>query len=51
MMDKLLYSAFGGSASKLVMQALGNNKTTKAELDEIRKFLDDQLENKKGERE
>jgi BlaI family transcriptional regulator, penicillinase repressor len=51
MMDKLLNSAFGGSASKLVMQALGNNKTTKAELDEIRKFLDNQLENKKGERE
>lgn len=48
MMNKLLASAFGGSASKLVMQALGNTKTTKAELDEIRKFLDDQIESKKG---
>ncbi len=49
--NKLLDSAFGGSAAKLVMQALGNTRTTKAELDEIRKFLDDQLENEKGENE
>jgi BlaI family transcriptional regulator, penicillinase repressor len=48
MMNKLLDSAFGGSASKLVMQALGNAKTTKAELDEIRRFLDEQMQNKKG---
>ena len=48
MIDKLLDSAFGGSAAKLVMQALGNTKTTRAELDEIKKFLDDQLKNEKG---
>ena len=48
MVDKLLDSAFGGSAAKLVMQALGNKKTTKAELDEIKRFLESQLDNKKG---
>ena len=46
--DKLLDSAFGGSAAKLVMQALGNKKTTKAELDEIKRFLESQLDKKKG---
>lgn len=48
MVDKLLDSAFGGSAAKLVMQALGNKKTTKAELDEIKRFLESQLDKKKG---
>ena len=43
LIDKLMTSAFGGSAMKLVMQALGNKKSTKAEIDEIRAFLD-QLE-------
>lgn len=38
-------SAFGGSAKNLVMQALGQGKPSKEELDEIRAFLD-QLENK-----
>lgn len=38
--DKLLETAFGGSASKLVMQALGGKKTSQKEIDEIRKFLD-----------
>jgi predicted transcriptional regulator len=38
--DKLLETAFSGSASKLVMQALGGRKTTQKEIDEIRKFLD-----------
>jgi BlaI family transcriptional regulator, penicillinase repressor len=36
--------AFGGSAKKLVMQALGQGKTSKEEIEEIRAFLD-QLEN------
>jgi predicted transcriptional regulator len=40
LLDKFLESAFGGSASKLVMQALGNRKTSKKEIEEIRKFLD-----------
>jgi len=43
LIDKLMASAFGGSAMKLVMQALGNKKSTVAELNEIRAFLD-QLE-------
>lgn len=43
LIDKLMASAFGGSAMKLVMQALGNKKSTAAELNEIRAFLD-QLE-------
>lgn len=43
LIDKLMTSAFGGSAMKLVMQALGNKKSTAAELNEIRVFID-QLE-------
>ena len=43
LIDKLMTSAFGGSAMKLVMQALGNKKSTKEEINEIRAFLD-QLE-------
>jgi len=39
----LMDSAFGGSAMKLVMQALGNKKSSVAELKEIREYLD-QLE-------
>lgn len=48
MMDKLLNSAFGGSASKLVMQALGNKQTSREELDQIRTYLDEQLKNREG---
>ena len=44
LIDKIVNSAFGGSASRLVLQALGNHKATQSELDEIRKLLDD-LEN------
>lgn len=33
--------AFGGSAKKLVLQALGNHKTTNEEISEIRKLLDE----------
>jgi len=40
LVDKLLESAFGGSAMKLVMQALGTSKSSKQELDEIREYLD-----------
>ena len=40
MLDKFLDLTFRGSASKLVMQALGNHKATRAELDEIRKLID-----------
>lgn len=44
LLDKIMDTAFGGSASKLVMQALGNRKTSKEEIDEIRELLD-KLEN------
>ncbi len=40
LLDKLLDTAFGGSAMKLVMQALGNRKSSQKELDEIRDYLD-----------
>lgn len=39
LLDSLLVTAFGGSAQKLVIQALGNHKTTVAELQEIKKLI------------
>jgi BlaI family transcriptional regulator, penicillinase repressor len=39
MIDRLLETAFGGSASKLVMQALGNHKTSEEELKEIKALI------------
>jgi len=41
LLDKFLHSAFGGSAMKLVMQALGNHRASKDEISEIRKLLDE----------
>ena len=41
LLDSFLNTAFGGSAMKLVMQTLGNHKTSKDEIDQIRKLLDD----------
>jgi BlaI family transcriptional regulator, penicillinase repressor len=38
---RLIDSVFNGSASQLVMQALGNHKTNKKELDEIKKYLEE----------
>lgn len=40
LLDKILESAFGGSAGKLVMQALGNRKTSKEELKEIKNLVE-----------
>jgi predicted transcriptional regulator len=40
LIDRLLEAAFGGSALKLVQQALGNRKTSREELDQIRNLLD-----------
>ena len=37
--DKMLDLAFGGSASKLVLQTLGSNKTSREELDKIKKMI------------
>ncbi|MDN3205291.1 BlaI/MecI/CopY family transcriptional regulator [Algoriphagus sediminis] len=47
LLKNLMNTAFGGSAQHLVMQALGQEKPSKEELDEIRAFLD-QLEEKKS---
>jgi BlaI family transcriptional regulator, penicillinase repressor len=40
LLDRLLSSAFGGSAMKLVMQALGSRKTSPEEIVRIRELLD-----------
>jgi len=40
-LDKVVDTVFQGSAMKLVMQALGNRKSSKEELEEIKKYLDD----------
>lgn len=45
----LLDRAFGGSASKLVMQALATRRASAEELSEIRKLLDAKGEAAKGE--
>ena len=39
MLDRLLETAFGGSASKLILQALGNHKTSEEELAEIKALI------------
>jgi predicted transcriptional regulator len=41
LLDDLLGRAFGGSAAKLVMQALSGNKATPEELADIRRLLDE----------
>ena len=38
--QRMIDSVFNGSAMQLVMQALGNHKASKAELDTIREYLD-----------
>ena len=40
LLDKFMDMAFRGSAMKLVMQALGNHKTSKEDLAQIRELLD-----------
>ncbi len=40
LLDQFVEAAFRGSAMKMVMQALGNHKTSKAELDEIKALID-----------
>jgi predicted transcriptional regulator len=41
LLQDLLDRAFGGSAMKLVMQALSTRRTTREELEQIRQLLDD----------
>lgn len=39
LLDRLVESAFGGSALKLVLRALGKNQNTREELDQIQALL------------
>jgi len=39
LLDKLLETAFSGSAAKLVLQALGNSQTSKEDLKKIREYI------------
>jgi BlaI family penicillinase repressor len=41
MIKNLVDKVFSGSASNLVLQALGNHKTSQKELEEIKKLIDD----------
>ena len=41
LLDKLLKNVFGGSAKKLVMQALGSRQASNQELEEIKKFIEE----------
>lgn len=40
-LDKMINGLFDGSSTQLVLQALGNQKASKSELNEIQKYLDD----------
>jgi BlaI family penicillinase repressor len=48
LLDRFVESAFGGSAMKLVMQALGNRHTSVEELAQIRSLLDN-MENQQND--
>jgi len=48
LLDRFVDTAFGGSAMKLVMQALGNRRTSREELDQIRSLLNE-IENKEDQ--
>ncbi|MCR5888881.1 BlaI/MecI/CopY family transcriptional regulator [Hymenobacter sp. J193] len=41
LLDRFLDATFGGSALKMVMQALGNRSTSQEELNQIRHLLDE----------
>jgi len=41
LLNKFIDTAFRGSAMKLIMQALGNHKTSDGELEEIKKLLEE----------
>ncbi|MDB5020670.1 MAG: Penicillinase repressor [Pedobacter sp.] len=38
---KMIDNVFNGSASRMVMQALGNHNASKAEIESIKKYLDE----------
>ena len=39
-LDKMINTLFAGSSTQLVLQALGNQKSSKEELEEIQQYLD-----------
>ena len=39
LLDKMIDTVFNGSASQLVLQALGNHRSSKEELDKIKQYL------------
>ena len=41
LLSKLINNAFSGSAASLVMQALGNHKSSQDEIEAIKKYLDE----------
>jgi BlaI family transcriptional regulator, penicillinase repressor len=45
-LDKMITNVFNGSAANLVMQALGNHKSSQSEIEAIKQYLD-QLNNPK----
>jgi BlaI family penicillinase repressor len=45
LLDRFIDSTFSGSASSLVMQLLGNKKTSKNDLDEIKKLIEEMEKN------
>lgn len=45
LLDRFLESTFAGSATSLVMQLLGNKKTSARELDEIKRLIDQMEQN------
>jgi len=45
LLDKMISTVFQGSAAQLVMSALGNNTSSKEELDEIKAYLDKLVQN------
>ena len=47
MLDKMINTVFQGSAMQLVMSALGNTKSSKEELSEIKRYLEKLKKNKK----
>ena len=47
LLDKLLSSAYEGSPLRLVVHALGHKKTSKKDLEEIKKIIDQLEQNKK----
>lgn len=48
LLRKMIDTVFNGSASNLIMQALGNHKATDTEIDAIKKYLSEIEEKNKG---